>query len=64
MTIFVKNKRMETLEMYKNKKKTFALSKPQRVPDADLARAITKDELLTGIKSDIQAMYTKYAKAQ
>jgi hypothetical protein len=50
---------METLEVHKNKKKTFVLSTPRRIPDADLARAITKDELLSGIKSDIQAMYRK-----
>jgi hypothetical protein len=35
----------------------FVLSKLSGVPDTDLSRALTVDELLTGIKSDIREMY-------
>ena len=39
---------------------TFILQAEKHLaPDDDLARAITIDELLTGVKSDIRAMYTK-----
>ena len=47
----------KTIVIQRGKTETFVLSAQQHIPDADLARAITKDELLTGIKSDIRAMY-------
>jgi hypothetical protein len=47
----------ETIVIRRGKTETFVLSARQRVPDADLARAIEKDELLSGIESDIRAMY-------
>ena len=37
----------------------FVLPAQECAPDADLARAITKEELLAGIKSDIGTMYAK-----
>lgn len=48
----------ETVIIQRGKSETFVLSAQQRIPDADLARALTKDELLTGIKSDIREMYS------
>ncbi|MDR2466261.1 MAG: hypothetical protein LBD35_02610 [Prevotellaceae bacterium] len=36
---------------------TFALSKLTNIRDADLSRAITADELLTGIKLDIRHLF-------
>ncbi|MDR1984745.1 MAG: hypothetical protein LBQ28_07980 [Prevotellaceae bacterium] len=47
----------ETVVIQRGKTDAFVLSKLARIPDADLSRAITVDELLAGIKSDIQAMY-------
>jgi hypothetical protein len=47
----------ETVVIQRGKTETFVLSAQERISDADLARAITKDELLTEIKSDIRAMY-------
>jgi hypothetical protein len=47
----------EMVIIQRGKNETFILHAQERIPDADLARAITKDELLTGIKSDIRAMY-------
>jgi hypothetical protein len=47
----------ETVVIQRNKTETFMLSKLPPISDADLSRAITADELLAGIKSDIQAMY-------
>jgi hypothetical protein len=47
----------ETVIIQSEKTDVFVLSKLERIPDADLSRTITADELLTGIKSDIRAMY-------
>lgn len=47
----------ETVVIQRGKSETFVLSAQQRIPEADLARAMTKDELLFGIKADIKAMY-------
>ncbi len=47
----------ETIVIQRGKTESFVLSAQQRITDADLARAITKDELLTGIKSDIRVIY-------
>jgi hypothetical protein len=47
----------ETVVIQRSKMDAFVLSKLTQIPDVDLSRAITVDELLTGIKSDIQAMY-------
>jgi hypothetical protein len=49
----------EMVVIQRGKTETFVLSAQQRIPDADLARAITKDELLIGIKSDIREMFAK-----
>ncbi|MDR1552444.1 MAG: type II toxin-antitoxin system Phd/YefM family antitoxin [Prevotellaceae bacterium] len=48
----------ETIVIQRGKTDTFVLSKLSHIPDADLSRAITVDELLIGIKSDIQSMYS------
>jgi hypothetical protein len=42
------------------KAKTFVLHAQECAPDADIVRAITKEELLTGIKSDIRKMYATW----
>jgi hypothetical protein len=47
----------ETVVIQRRESETFLPSKQERIPDIDLFRAITKDELLKGIKSDIRAMY-------
>ncbi|MDR1581993.1 MAG: type II toxin-antitoxin system Phd/YefM family antitoxin [Prevotellaceae bacterium] len=47
----------ETVVIQSNKTDAFVLSKLERMSDADLSRAMTADELLTGIKSDIRVMY-------
>ncbi|MDR1938828.1 MAG: hypothetical protein LBQ73_10090 [Tannerellaceae bacterium] len=47
----------ETVVIQRGQTETFVLSAQEQISDADLARAITKDELLIGIKSDIRAMY-------
>jgi hypothetical protein len=47
----------ETVVIQSNQTDAFVLSKLECIPDADLSCAITADELLTGIKSDIRAMY-------
>jgi transcription antitermination factor NusA-like protein len=47
----------DTVVIQRGKTETFVLSAQVSIPDVDLSRAITKDELLTGIKSDIRDMY-------
>jgi hypothetical protein len=47
----------ETVVIQRGETETFVLSAQEHIPDADLANALTKDELLIGIKSDIRAMY-------
>jgi hypothetical protein len=49
----------ETVVIQRRKSETLLPSKQEHIPDTDLLRAITKDELLKGIKSDIRAMYAK-----
>lgn len=50
---------VETVVIQRGKTETFVLSKQERIPEGDLSRALTADQLLTGIKSDIRTMYTK-----
>ncbi|MDR2466264.1 MAG: hypothetical protein LBD35_02625 [Prevotellaceae bacterium] len=47
----------ETIVIQRGETDTFALSKLTNIRDADLSRAITADELLTGIKSDIRHLF-------
>jgi hypothetical protein len=47
----------ETVVIQRGKADAFVLSKLTGVPSTDLSRAVTADELLTGIKSDIREMY-------
>jgi hypothetical protein len=47
----------ETVVIQRGKTDAFVLSKLSGIPDADLSRAVTVDDLLTGIKSDIREMY-------
>jgi hypothetical protein len=47
----------ETVVIQRGKADAFILSKLTAVPNTDLSRAVTADELLTGIKSDIREMY-------
>jgi len=47
----------EKVAVRRGKTKTFVPSAHRHVLDADLERAVTKDELLIGIRSDIRAMY-------
>jgi transcription antitermination factor NusA-like protein len=47
----------DTVVIQRGKTETFVLAAQVNIPDADISRAITKDELLTGIKSDIRDMY-------
>jgi hypothetical protein len=47
----------ETVVIQRGKVDAFVLSKVASIPETDLSRAITADELLTGIKSDIREMY-------
>jgi hypothetical protein len=53
----------ETVVIQRGKAETFVLQSEQRlIPDADLARAITMDELLVGVKEDLRAMFNKSRK--
>jgi hypothetical protein len=47
----------ETIVIQRGKMDAFMLSKLTNIPDTDLSCAITVDELLAGIKSDIREMY-------
>ena len=50
----------ETIVIQRGKAETFVLRAEKHItPDADLARAITMDELLIGVKEDIQEMFKK-----
>jgi hypothetical protein len=50
----------ETVVIQRGKTDAFVLSKLPCIPETDLSRAITAEELLTGIKSDIRAMYRQF----
>lgn len=50
---------VETIVIQRGKTETFVLSKQERIPEADLVQALTADQLLAGIKSDIRSMYAK-----
>lgn len=48
----------EEVVIQRGKSETFVLSRQSRLsPDADLARAISMDDLLNGVKEDIREMY-------
>jgi len=47
----------EKIVIQRGKTETFILSAHQHIPMVDLDRAVTKDELLDGIKSDIRTIY-------
>ncbi len=48
----------ETVIIQRGKTETFVLSSQEHInPETDLARAITKDELVAGIKEDIKEMF-------
>jgi hypothetical protein len=47
----------EMVVIQRGKTEIFVLSAHKRLPDSDLARAITKDELMKGIVADIKEIY-------
>ncbi|MDF9829528.1 hypothetical protein [Parabacteroides sp. PF5-6] len=50
----------ETVVIQRGRYETFVLHAEQRlIPDADLARAITMDELLVGVKDDLRTMFER-----
>jgi hypothetical protein len=55
----------EMVIIQRGKTETFVLTSKKQMPDPDLARAITKDELLKGIIEDINDIYAgKYSKSK
>ena len=53
----------ETVVIQRGRTETFVLTRQERLsPDADLANAITAEELLIGIEEDIRRMFSKKAK--
>jgi hypothetical protein len=58
MKKYLDQARDETIVIQRGRTETFVLSRQERLsPDADLARAISIDELLAGVKADIRQMY-------
>lgn len=50
----------EQVVIQRGRTETFVLSMEQRLaPDDDLARAISMDELLVGVKEDIHSIFAK-----
>jgi hypothetical protein len=50
----------ETVVIQRGKTETFVLRAEKHLsPDTDLARAITMDELLAGVKEDLRDIYKK-----
>jgi hypothetical protein len=49
----------DTVVIQRGKTETFVLSAQVSIPDVDISRAITKDELLEGIKSDIREIFPR-----
>ena len=49
----------EPVIIQRGKAETFVLSKQEPVSSIDISRAITKEELVKRIKTDIRAMYAK-----
>jgi hypothetical protein len=52
----------EKIVIQRGRTETFVLMAHEQLPDSDLDRAITKDELMTGIMEDIDTMYTRKRK--
>ena len=53
----------ETVVIQRVRTETFVLSRQERLsPDANLASAITADELLIGIEEDIRKMFSRKVK--
>ena len=53
----------ETVVIQRGRTETFVLKRQERLsPDADLASAITAEELLIGIEEDIRKMFSKKAR--
>jgi hypothetical protein len=53
----------ETVVIQRGRTETFVLSRQERLsPDANLASAITADELLIGIEEDIRKMFSRKVK--
>jgi len=53
----------ETVVIQRGRTETFVLSRQERLsPDANLASAITSDELLIGIEEDIKKMFSRKVK--
>ena len=52
----------ETVVIQRGRTETFVLSRQERLtPDANLASAITSEELLIGIEEDIRKMFSRKA---
>jgi len=47
----------EKIVIQRGKVETFILSAHRHIPNSELDRAITKEELLDGIRSDIRTIY-------
>ncbi len=53
----------ETVVIQRGRTETFVLSRQERLsPDANLASAVTAEELLIGIEEDIKKMFSKKVK--
>ena len=53
----------ETVVIQRGRTETFVLSRQERLtPDANLASAITAEELLIGIEEDIRKMFSRKVK--
>ncbi len=53
----------ETVVIQRGRTETFVLSSQERLsPDANLASAITADELMIGIEDDIKKMFSRKVK--
>jgi hypothetical protein len=50
----------ETIVIQRGRTETYVLRAEKRLaPDDDLARAVTMDELLIGVKEDLRAIFSK-----
>ena len=49
----------ETIVIQRGLKDTYVLSAQERIPDADLALAMSAEQLLAGIEEDIREAFSK-----
>lgn len=50
---------VETIVIQRGKNETFVLSALERIPEADMARAVTAEELLVKVETDIRDIFRK-----